>query len=511
MAFTRPVCLIILDGWGYRENAEHNAIAEAKTPCFDALMAKYPHAFLDASEEQVGLPAGQIGNSEVGHMTMGAGRVMDVDLVKISKAARTGGFAENPAFVRLFDHVKRYHSTLHAVGLVGSGGVHSHQEHLHAFLRAAKAAGVTRVAIHAITDGRDLPPQSAAAHLASLEALLEELGFGADAVVSVHGRFYAMDRDKNWDRIGKSESAMFEGEAPERYQGRRPSEVLTARYQEGAVDEHLESMVFLDKDGMPRTIAKHDALLFFNFRPDRARQLTEKILARAQELDLRVATLTEYDKNLKTDVAFPQSRAETSLAKELSDAGLVQSHIAETEKYAHVTYFFDGGHETPYPQEHFFLIPSRKDIPTHDLAPEMRAKEIADKAIERIQAGDDFIVMNFANADMVGHTANRPAIVTAVETVDRELARVVDAVLAKGGAAVVTADHGNAEMNVDPETGERHTAHTLSVVPCIVVSPDARIPLADAHRRGSLADIAPTVLAILGIAQPDSMTGKSLV
>jgi len=508
----KPVCLIILDGWGHREEKTDNAIAEAKTPFFDSLMARYPNTILNASQEYVGLPKGQIGNSEIGHMTMGAGRTIDVDLVKINKAAEHGEFSTNASFVRLFDHVTQNNSTLHVVGLIGTGGVHSHQDHLHHFLRAAAKAAVQRIAIHAITDGRDLPPQSAAKHLKDLEELLNELGIGF--IATVHGRFYAMDRDKNWDRIAKTEAAMFDGEAPVKHHDQLPSEALSELYATGAIDEHIVPMVFLDKDGKSWPVAKHDGVFYFNYRPDRARQLTQKILEREAALDLCVATLTEYDPNLKTLVAFPQTRLSTSLAKEVSAAGLSQSHIAETEKYAHVTYFFDGGNETPYPNERFFVIESRKDIPTHDLAPEMRAKEIADKAIERIAAGDDLLVINFANADMVGHTANRPAIITAVETVDRELARVVHAALVHHGAVIVTADHGNAEINIDPVTHERHTAHTLSLVPCIFIADDTdgapRFRLASSTP-GTLADITPTILSIMELPIPDGMTGHPLV
>ncbi len=523
----RPVALIILDGWGHREDASHNAIAKARTPFFDSLLARYPHTLLDASEEYVGLPHGQMGNSEIGHMTMGAGQVIDVDLVKINKAAEHGAFSTNPAFTELFDHVKRHDATLHVMGLVGTGGVHSHQNHLHAFLRAAKATGITKVAVHAITDGRDLPPQSAANHLRELEALLADLGIGF--IATMGGRFYAMDRDKNWDRVGKAEAAVFEGNAARR-ESRTPSAVLEELYKEGVMDEHLEPVVFLDgigrngaagDGGAAWTIGAHDGVFFFNFRPDRARQMTERFLAHRNPLDLFIVTLTEYDKTLTAagaHVAFPQSRATTSLAAEIAAGGLTQAHIAETEKYAHVTYFFNGGNEAPHKGERFYLIESRKDVATHDLAPEMRAKEIADTAIERIAAGDDFLVVNFANADMVGHTANRPAIVAAVETVDLELRRIVDAILARTGAAIVTADHGNAEMNRDPETGARHTAHTTNLVPFVVASDNPLLHLRTRGRTdagheasGTLADIAPTILHLLGLPVPEGMTGRNMI
>ncbi len=503
-----PVCLIILDGWGYRENPENNAIAQAKTAFFDALLKKYPHTQLFASEEHVGLPKGQIGNSEIGHMTMGTGQVLDVDLVKINKAAQKGEFHTNPAFLQLFDHVKQYNSTLHVVGMVSPGGVHSHQDHLHEFLKAAKTAGVEKVAIHAITDGRDLPPQSGAQYLKDLEKVLADLKIGF--IATVHGRFYAMDRDKNWERLAKTEAAIFESKGKV-VRAKKPSEVLNELYKQGVVDEHVEPIVFLDETGKGWPISQNDGVFFFNYRPDRARQLAKKILEKKQTHNLCFVTLTEYDKTFETLVAFPQSKIDTSLAAEISKAGLKQSHIAETEKYAHVTYFFNGGHEQPHKNEHFFLIDSRRDVPTHDLAPEMRAHEIADKTVERIKAGDNFLVINFANADMVGHTANQSAIITAVETVDRELKRVVEEVTKHDGIAIVTADHGNAEVNIDEKTGEKHTAHTTNLVPFILVSNVIPAKAGILRPLGTLADIAPTILELMNLKKPASMTGKSLI
>jgi 2,3-bisphosphoglycerate-independent phosphoglycerate mutase len=510
---SKPVCLIILDGWGYREDKEHNAIAEAKTPFFDWLWKEYPHTLLNASEGHVGLPKGQIGNSEIGHMTMGTGQILDVDLVKINKAAGRGEFHTNPAFLELFGHVKKYNSTLHVLGLVSPGGVHSHQDHLHEFLKAAKLAGIKKVAIHAITDGRDLPPQSGAGYLKNLEKVLADLKIGF--IATMHGRFYAMDRDKNWERLAKTEDAIFKGNG-QTQTSKKPSQVLAELYEQGIVDEHVEPMVFLDETGKGWPIARNDGVFFFNFRPDRARQLTKKILEKKQLLNLCLVTLTRYDQTFETLVAFPQSKTGASLSAEISKAGLKQSHIAETEKYAHVTYFFNGGREEPSSNEKFYLIDSRRDIPTHDLAPQMRAREIADKAIEQINAGDDFIVMNFANADMVGHTANKSAIITAVETVDRELKRVVEEILKNKGSAIVTADHGNAELNIDPATGEKHTAHTTNLVPCILITSNPLpLPLGEGEgllrSGGTLADIAPTILKLLNLKIPAEMTGKSLI
>ncbi|MFA5990716.1 MAG: 2,3-bisphosphoglycerate-independent phosphoglycerate mutase [Candidatus Doudnabacteria bacterium] len=504
----QQIALIILDGWGHRESTRHNAIAEAKTPFYDELLATYPHTLINASEEHVGLPKGQIGNSEIGHMTMGSGRVINTDLVKISQALNAGEFKKNPAFAELFSHVKKYNSTLHIFGLVSPGGIHSHQEHLHGFLKSAKDEGINKIAIHAFTDGRDVAPKSGAEYLKNLEVLIEELGVGYIATIS--GRFFAMDRDKNWHRVTQAEDAIFHGKG-KTIKNKKPSEIVSELYKEGVIDELLEPVVLLDDSGRDYKVQKNDGIFFFNFRADRARQLSEKVLERKTSHNLCFVTLTQYDKTFESLVAFPPNDAETTLAAEISQAGLAQSHIAETEKYPHVTYFFNAGREEPHKNERHILVESRRDIHTHDQAPEMRAREIADKAIERIEAGDDFLVINFANADMVGHTANKPAIIIAVETVDRELKRVVEKLLSKNGAAIITADHGNAEVNVDELTGENHTAHTTSLVPFILANPGARSDSPILRPSGSLADIAPTILELLQIKKPVQMTGKSLL
>ncbi len=497
-----PAVLIVLDGWGHREETLHNAIAEAETPFFDSLMADYPHALLDASGPSVGLPDGQMGNSEIGHMTIGAGTTIDTDLVRIGKAIGSDEYGTNPAFVKLFDHVKEHDSVLHTYGLVSPGGVHSHTKHLYAFLDAAKRAGIPKIAIHAFLDGRDTPPKSGATYLAELEDMLDDLGIGFIATAS--GRFYAMDRDQHWERLAKAEQVIFAGEAEKFYENQRPSAVLRELYAQGVVDEHLEPIIFLDAEGKSYPIGENDGIFFFNFRADRARMLTEKTIGYAKARNLCFVTLTAYDRNFDCLVAFPPAAPKATLADAISEAGLTQAHIAETEKYAHATYFLNGGRELPHAGEAFILVESRKDVATHDLAPEMRAREIADKAIEAIGKGTDFLFINFANADMVGHTANVPALITAVETIDRELKRVVDAAVAKGGFALITADHGNAEQNMDPETGERHTAHTANLVPAILTLKDAAL------RDGSLADIAPTILTLMGLPVPDAMTGTIL-
>ena len=497
----KQIALIVLDGWGYRPDTKDNAVAEARTPFFDALWNEYPHTTLDASEENVGLPKGQIGNSEVGHMTIGAGKVIDTDLVRITKAMNAGEFLTNPAMKAAFDHVKKNNSTLHLIGLVSSGGVHSHDMHLHGILRAAKEFGISSVAIHAFTDGRDVPPASAQKSLEELEALCSELGIGYIATLS--GRIYAMDRDKNWDRVEKVRQAIFRGKG-KIVQNKKASEVMAEAYKEQIFDEHLEPVVFVDDSGSTCALSQNDAVIFFNFRSDRARQLSALIAEAAEEKNIYFVTLTEYDKNLKAHVAFGPSKIDTTLAEEISNAGLTQAHIAETEKYPHATYFLNGGREKAHEGEEFVLIESRKDVLTHDLAPEMKAREVADAAISRILSGVNFIFINFANADMVGHTANKRAIITAIETVDRELGRVIAALRARGGVAFITADHGNAEVNVDPVTGERHTAHTINVVPAILTEKGYTL------HPGALSDIAPTILALYGLPVPKAMTGREL-
>ncbi len=512
----KQVVLIILDGWGYREDLKHNAIAAAKTPFFDQIWKRYPHTLLQASGEHVGLPDGQMGNSEIGHSTIGAGKVIDTELVRIGKAIRTAEFDRNPAFLALFDHVKKHHSTLHVQGLLSDGGVHSHQEHLHAFIRAAKKAGVTRIAIHAFTDGRDTAPQSALKYLKQLEQVLSEVGVGFIATVS--GRFYAMDRDNNWDRLAKAEQAMFEckGNICTVSDAKKVSAHVESLYAQGKLDEHLEPIVCLDVDGAGCAIQDNDAVLFFNFRADRARMLSQKMLEKQEKNNVCFATFTEYSTEFKCLVAFPPAKIETTLAAEISKAALTQAHIAETEKFPHATYFLNGGREEPHEGEKHILLDSRKDVPTHDLAPKMRAEGIADKAIEEIAAGTDFIFINFANPDMVGHTAKVPAIIEAIEETDKQLRRVVEVLLARSkhantvGLAFVTADHGNAEVNVDPQTGTPHTSHTINPVPAILAGADASAQIT-LRTGGGLADIAPTILKLLGLPQPKVMTGKSLV
>lgn len=498
----KPIVLIVLDGWGYSESGKDNAIAAAKTPFWDHLWATYPHTVLHASEEMVGLPVGQMGNSEIGHMTIGAGKILATDLVRINNAIASGEFENNPSFKALFHHVKKHDSTLHIQGLVSSGGVHSHHDHLFAFLRAAKKAGIEKIAVHAFTDGRDTPPQSAKQYLKELEDVLDDIGIGNIATVS--GRFYAMDRDNNWDRLAKAEAALFECKGTICV-ARKPSEVFEELYSQGILDEHAEPLVFVDDTGSGYPISKNDGIFFFNFRADRARMLSKKILERAEQDNLCFVTLTEYDKDFGNLVAFGPDVITTTLAEQVSLSGMKQAHIAETEKYPHATYFLNGGREKPYNDEEHIMVPSRKDVPTHDLAPKMRAEGIADKAVECLENGVEFIFINFANADMVGHTANVPAIIEAVEEVDTQLKRVVEKVQELGGVVFITADHGNAELNIEPTTGEKHTAHTTNLVPGLLTSTEYTL------NKGTLADVAPTVLELFGIKKPSAMTGNSLL
>ncbi len=498
----KPVMLIVLDGWGYREDPKDNAVAAAKKPFFDSLWNKHPHSLLKASGDAVGLPEGQMGNSEVGHMTIGAGAPADTDLVRIDKAIANGPFDTNPTFLSLFDHVKKFDSTLHVQGQVSDGGVHSHQNHLYAFLKLAKKHDVPKVAIHVFTDGRDTGPQSGSGYLKDLESLLSELGPNF-FIATISGRYFAMDRDKNWDRLAKAEQAIF------KCKGRvceiKPSAYLEEVYKKGDIDELMEPIVCATPEGLGCKVEKNDAIFFFNFRADRTRMLSEKILAMPKTENILFSTMTEYNPNFSCAIAFPPMKTDTTLGSEVARAGLSQARIAETEKFPHATYFLNNGREDPHQGQTNIMLDSRKDIKTHDEAPEMRAEAIADKAIEQIHAGTDFIFINFANPDMVGHTANVPAIITAIETVDTQLKRVIDALEKKGGVALIIADHGNAEVNVDPETGEKHTAHTTNLVPCIVTDTDYKI------KNGGLADVAPTILALLGLNAPKEMSGKSLI
>lgn len=502
----KQAMLIILDGWGYREEKKDNAILQAKTPIFDSLWKKYPHCLLKASGNAVGLPEGQMGNSEVGHTTIGAGKPADTDLVRIDKAISNGSFATNHAFTALFQHIKKNNSILHVQGLVSDGGVHSHQNHLFAFLKEAEKQEIKKIAIHIFTDGRDTPPQSASEFIKKLESLILEINSRNVShvfIATISGRYYAMDRDNNWDRLAKVEQAMFECKG--NICNVLPSKYIEDQYKDGKNDELLEPTVCVTEEGNGCALNKNDGVFFFNFRADRARMLTQKLIEKQKTDNIYVVTLTEYCIDYICHVAFPPTNITKTLGSEISQAGYSQSHIAETEKFAHATYFLNGGKEKPYEKETDIMLPSRKDIKTHDEAPEMRAEAIADKAIEELNKGVDFIFINFANPDMVGHTANVPAIIKAVETVDAQLGRIISVLEERNGIAFITADHGNAEVNIDPITNTKHTSHTTNPVPAILT--DLSLKISD----GALYDIAPTILKLMSIEKPSEMTGNSLV
>jgi 2,3-bisphosphoglycerate-independent phosphoglycerate mutase len=513
---TDPVVLIILDGWGIGRDEPGNAILAANTPTMDRLLASYPHATLRCSGLDVGLPDGQMGNSEVGHLNLGAGFTVYQWISRIDKAIKDGEFFTNSALVSAVDRCVANGTTLHLLGLVGDGGVHAHSRHLLALLDLARHRGLTRVAVHAFTDGRDTAPTSGRAAIEEVEQHLTELGIGRIATVS--GRYYAMDRDHRWDRVKLAYDAIVDGKGPI---ARTADEAMTASYGAGTTDEFVLPTVIADDFDPPVGIQAGDEIVFFNFRSDRARQLTEALSRpdfdgfvrdRSVAALTPVTTMTRYEVGLPVTVAFEPHDVVNPLARVVSEAGLNQFHCAETEKYAHVTFFFNGGREAPFPGEQRALIPSPK-VATYDLQPTMSAAGVADAVVAAIQANDySFMIVNFANCDMVGHTGVFSAAVEAVETVDRCLDRVLSAVLAAGGVALVTADHGNAEEMIDRVTGGPMTAHTTNQVPVVLVTPDEH-PRRHGKLRadGILSGIAPTVLALMGLSTPEDMTTPSLL
>ncbi len=502
-------CLVVLDGWGLAPDGPGNAVSLADTPVMDALWRDYPHTELKTWGRYVGLPDGQMGNSEVGHLNLGAGAVVMQDLTRIDDAARGGAFASNPVLREAFTAAPR----VHLLGLVSDGGVHSSLEHLLALIAVAAELQVPDLVIHAFTDGRDTLPHAGAAYLDEVAGRCAELGTGR--VASVVGRYFAMDRDRRWDRTQRAYDMLVAGEAP--HHADRPGDAVRAAYERGETDEFIEPTTVGDEG----RIRPEDSVLCFNFRPDRVRQLTRALAepgfgdggeelpgwrGRSEPPVAHYACLTEYEEGWPYPVAFAPERPSVTLAAVLSREGAHQLHVAETEKYPHVTYFFNGGEETPYVGERRELVPSARDVPTYDFKPQMSAAEAADAFVAAwVQDEPRFGLINFANADMVGHTGVIPAAVTAIETVDACLGRVVAAVHAAGGVCVITADHGNADHMLEPD-GSPNTAHSLNPVPCIVTCSD--VTLADG---GVLADVAPTVLALLGIPQPHEMTGRSLL
>jgi 2,3-bisphosphoglycerate-independent phosphoglycerate mutase len=499
-----PVALLILDGWGYREEREGNAVALAETPNFDRLWRTRPHTLLAASGEDVGLPAGQMGNSEVGHLNLGAGRVVLQELPRIDRAIADGSFFANAVLCRTVDAAAGHR--LHLLGLCSDGGVHSHLDHLVALLRLAHARGQREVVVHAITDGRDTPPDSAGRYLARLAAAVPEV-----RVATVIGRYYAMDRDRRWERTAAAYRAVVAGEG---LRAPTAAAAVAAAYARGESDEFIRPTVV----GQPAPLADGDALIAFNFRADRMRQLTHALLdpdfagfARVPPPPRLAAfcSLTPYEEDFPQPAAFPRERIAHGLGEVVAAAGLRQLRIAETEKYAHVTYFFNGGEEAELPGEERILVPSPR-VATYDLQPEMSAAAVAERAAAAIAAGGlDLVVLNFANPDMVGHTGSLPAAVAACAAVDACLGRVLDALRRAGGAALVVADHGNAEVMIDPVTGGPHTAHTTNPVPAILVAD--QLPAARLRDGGRLADVAPTLLELLGLPQPPEMDGRSLL
>lgn len=509
----RPVALVIMDGWGDAPPSSGNAVTNAKTPTYDRLVATAPRAELVPFGREVGLPAGQMGNSEVGHLNLGAGRVVYQSLTRIDLAIEDGTFADNPVLVGAARHARERGAALHLLGLVGPGGVHAQDAHLLALLQLAQREGVERVFVHAFLDGRDTPPRSARDYMATLEGQIGAIGVGRVATVS--GRYYAMDRDKRWDRVQKAYDALTRGTGETAHSA---DAAIARSYEAEVTDEFVLPTVIVDDDGTPiGTIRDDDAVVFFNFRADRARELSHALVdddfdgfPRAAHPRVYFVTMTEYEAGLPVrGVTFPAQDVAEPLAAVIAAHGLAQFHAAETEKYPHVTFFFNGGREEPFAGEDRTLIPSPK-VATYDLQPEMSAPALTDAVVGAIGSGTyAFILVNFANADMVGHTGVLAAAIKAVETVDTGVGRIFAALDAAGGAAIVTADHGNAEEMIAPD-GTPMTAHTMNRVPCFLVG--AGVPPGTTVRaEGRLADIAPTVLDLLGLPQPAAMTGESLL
>ena len=499
----RPVVLMILDGYGLNDNCEANAVCEGKTPIMDQLMSQCPFVKGQASGLAVGLPDGQMGNSEVGHLNMGAGRVVYQELTRITKAIQDGDFFENPALMSAINQCKWFGSTLHIFGLLSDGGVHSHIDHMFALLELARRNGLRKVCFHCFMDGRDTPPQSGIEYIDRLQAKIDAVEVGCIATVS--GRYYAMDRDNRWDRVQKAYNAIALGEGEH---AATAHEAMEQSYANGVTDEFVVPVIVTEG----ATVKDDDAIIFANFRPDRAREITRAFVdpeftgfERVQP-KIHYVCMTQYDATIPgVEIAFKPQSLKNTFGEYISDLGMTQLRIAETEKYAHVTFFFNGGVEDPYPGEDRVLVASPK-VATYDLQPEMSAYEVASKCVERIESGKyDVIILNFANCDMVGHTGVFDAAVKAVETVDECVGQVVEATLKMGGIAMITADHGNAEQMLQSDGKSPMTAHTTNVVPFILCGAGTEL------REGRLADIAPTILDVMGLEQPAEMDGKTLI
>ena len=506
----KPTVLMILDGYGLRDKTEGNAVALANTPVMDKLMAEYPFVKGNASGLSVGLPDGQMGNSEVGHMNMGAGRIIYQELTKITKSIEDGEFFENKALLAACENVKKNDSALHLMGLVSDGGVHSHITHIYGILELAKRQGIEKVYVHCFLDGRDTPPASGKEYVEQLEAKMKEIGVGE--VASVSGRYYAMDRDNRWDRVEKAYKALVAGEGNT---AESATAGIQASYDEDVTDEFVVPFVVTKDGAATATIKENDSVVFFNFRPDRAREITRTLVdddftgfeRRNGRFPLYYVCMTQYDATMpNVDVAFKPASLENTFGEYIAKKGLSQLRIAETEKYAHVTFFFNGGVEAPFENEDRALINSPK-VATYDLQPEMSAYLVCDEVLKRIESDKyDAIILNYANCDMVGHTGVFDAAVAAVEAVDECVGKTVDAVLAKGGIALITADHGNADKMME-EDGSPFTAHTTNLVPLIIAGAGNVL----IREGGVLADLSPTMLKLMGLEQPKEMTGKSII
>ena len=506
----RPTTLIILDGWGYSESSDANAIHHANTPVWDQLWSSHPHGFIHGSGNKVGLPDDQMGNSEVGHLNLGAGRVVYQSISRINEAIKDGSFYENEAINQAIDQAISHDKAVHIVGLLSVGGVHSHEDQIHAAIKSAAKRGARQIYLHAFLDGRDTPPKSAANVIAATEQLFSDLGVGHFA--SIIGRYYGMDRDQRWDRVQQSYDLMSHGKAA--YQAPSASHALEMAYERDEVDEFVKATLITDDTGATHTIQSGDSLIFMNFRADRARQLVKAYTdpdfsdfdtGHAPTLG-NIVCLTEYSADIKAAVAFPPESLNNVFGAYIADLGLTQLRIAETEKYAHVTFFFNGGQEQPFKGEDRLLIKS-PDVATYDLQPQMNAPQLTDELTQAIEGGRyDTIICNYANADMVGHTGNFDAAVQAIEALDQCLGRIIESNHKAGGEILITADHGNAEKMHNSKTNQAHTAHTSNVVPLIYVGREATVSAS-----GALSDIAPTLLYLMGITQPDEMTGHSLV
>ena len=503
-----PVMLMILDGFGINEKTDGNAVKLAKTPNIDKLMKKYPNTIMYTSGLKVGLPDGQMGNSEVGHTNIGAGRIVYQELTKITKSIEDGDFFAIPEFIEAIENCKKHNSKLHILGLLSDGGVHSHIRHLYGLLEMAKRRDFEDVYVHCFLDGRDTPPASAEGYITQLEEKMKEKKVGK--IASISGRYYAMDRDKRWDRVKKCYDALVNGE------GNKATSATIAiedSYQKEVFDEFVEPTVIVNNDTPIATIGENDSVIFFNFRPDRAREITRAIVDpdfkefETKKMKLYFVCFRQYDETIpNVQVAFKPEALVNTFGEYVSKKGLTQLRIAETEKYAHVTFFFNGGAEKQYKGEDRILIPSPK-VQTYDLKPEMSAIEVTDKVVKAINSDKyNCIILNYANPDMVGHTGNLEATIKAIETIDGCVERVVKAMEEKQGVILMTADHGNAEQMIDYKTGEPHTAHTTNPVPLVLIGMQG-VKL----KEGKLADLAPTMLNIIGLEKPDEMTGENLI